>query len=136
MSIESWKAEFMPIAARDAAADGLGPAISVSLLSWIGMREENLKKHGLRANGVQLLDDATGDELVRGVRECALCQLFFERHCRGCPLLRYKTSKCFSNGRGYHVMDNTNNPDVMIQELEGAMEDWVAKEKNWKEENT
>lgn len=122
MSLESWKEEFMPIEAKEAAADGLGPAIAHSLQSWIGMRAENAGRHGLYVDGLRLFGD--GASMVKSVDECALCQLFFDQHCKGCPLLRDGWEKCFRDGRGYKIMTKTSNPEVMIQELEEAMEEW------------
>lgn len=127
MSLESWKKEFMPIDAKNAAAEGLGPALAHSLKSWKGMRAKSARRHGLRVDGIQIAGP-TGS-MARRVEECALCQLFFDKNCRGCPLMGDDGSKCFHEGRGYRIMMNTSDPEVMIEELEMAMKRWKRHQK-------
>lgn len=45
MSIETWKEEFMPVPAS--AEMSTLEAIEHSIRKWVGLREENLRRHGL-----------------------------------------------------------------------------------------
>jgi len=125
MSLESWKKEFMPIDAKEAAAEGLGPAIAHSLHSWKGMLWVNAERHELKVERLWLIGQ--DGSMIKSVGECALCQMFFDGGCHGCPLKR-NGEKCYFPNRGYKIMEQTSNPEVMIQELEEVWERWKAQQ--------
>ena len=83
MSIESWKAEFYPIEAKDVKGDDL-ERIDHALLKWSGVTEENLKKH-------EITDRLT---LPLCERDCTLCRKYLV-NCETvtgsrCPIVRFQ----------------------------------------------
>lgn len=131
MSAQSWLEEFYPESAADAARRGTGAAIEHSLRKWRGATGENLAKHGLERGyhdddpGLTILNSASGAEVIAfGTATCALCQLYFESDCSGCPLIDADGEPCYAWERGYDVFAEGGGPEVMIDELETALAKW------------
>ena len=121
MSIETWKAEFYPRTAYDAAeeADVTGDvrhAIRHSLAKWRGLTSENRARHGVTKRKTH---DAIEDEDMGFHTEsssCALCMLFNRiglGECEGCPL-----DPCDSE---FVAWLDANDPAPMIAALEAAL---------------
>lgn len=109
MSIETWTQEFYPHKADSAEAHER--AIDHSLQKWIGLRHENLEKHGLVQIGCNLynLEDAARLRPVFQISAdtCSLCSVFYDisaayvgpedsdeweavPECRECPLSKVR----------------------------------------------
>jgi len=91
----SWLEEFYPIDASDACHSEL-QALEHSQQKWIGLRKENLEKHGwLKKWGLAPID-------VNSCT-CALCQRHCERlggSCKTCSLHIERGAKCYENIEG------------------------------------
>jgi len=132
MSIETWKAEFYDIPAeayalQDDDALGLSP-VEHSLKKWRGLTPENLAKHGVKHKiGDSVLLDDEGTTFVVDSDSCALCQLYLDTRCNGCPLfLARGYVSCddemdneFLNP--YYKFVDEGNPEKMIMWLERAL---------------
>lgn len=82
MSIQSWKDEFITHTGN-LSTDGKN--------KWIGIRKENLKRHGLFQHEDDLCvgtDDPhqCDTHSVFNISECVLCDEYAEYGCVGCPL--------------------------------------------------
>ena len=84
MSIESWKAEFYPIGAKDVPKQH---ALGHSIIKWHGLRKENLRKHGCRILWRSEVVDDAGCGLEIDANSCALCTYYWSHSgCGSCPL--------------------------------------------------
>lgn len=129
MSVESWKPEFYPIKA-EGAIGSTGEAIAHSLQKWKGALPENLEKHEVTFENLEIRGH--GEEVHFGSGTCALCVKFFdyddhEDGCTSCPLRYEDGSRCFDPGRGYFKAKHNYGPQVMITELQAAMDKWTAE---------
>lgn len=117
MSGKSWKEEFYPIPADQCAPED---ALSHSIRKWEGLREKNIKKHGLYTPPIEV-DYST----------CALCWYWLDNgndsQCDGCPLPKL-TRRRVCNGRQYGAWEMHSNPEPMIALLKKARH----KEKQFK----
>lgn len=139
MTLKSWKAEFYPITAGQAAKKSLVEAVEHSIQKWNGLRKANLKKHNLEVGYLDRIEDEDGDTLGIDVDSCALCKKFVVPNgkCDGCPLFESRgkvtcdnyTKKEFEEEDGNHPFGewcDWNNPVPMIRALKKALK-W-AKE--------
>jgi hypothetical protein len=110
MSLESWKAEYYPVPADQCPPE---QAVEHSLRKWIGLRRENLERHGMRAMSEDITDAQTSEWFRIGASTCSLC----ETHtiCRGCPLL---AGQCVD---GMNAWWDDHDPEPMIAALEAAL---------------
>jgi hypothetical protein len=100
MSLETWKAEFYPIKARETHRSD---AIDHSLQKWLGLLPENLAKHHVTLVAGEVVDIFVDldNPSTRGVfidgDSCSLCHHYmdhdfdeeegeYESHCHDCPL--------------------------------------------------
>ncbi|HVC31885.1 MAG TPA: hypothetical protein VNL16_00075 [Chloroflexota bacterium] len=119
MSLKTWREEFYPTAA---AAQTTNTAVAHSLLKWIGLRPENLAKHGLTATRSRL-DGATGElSFFVTSNTCALCVLYFDADsddpCVTCPLSVSRGNvACDEGDSPYEKFVEGNNPEPMIAAL-------------------
>lgn len=125
MSIETWKAEFYPEEAADAAEKGAIHAIQHSIVKWKGLREDQLKKHGLTANNTHLRE-AEGLSWEIDSRNCALCCLdeMGKGRCKSCPIYLCTGRECQDE---YILFRGTNQPEPMIALLERTLT-WAEKQ--------
>jgi hypothetical protein len=134
MSLQTWKKEFYPVPADDVEAPD---AIAHSLQKWIGLRPENLKKHG-----VQIKHRAVENINPHGLEDygyipisdstCSLCAVYFEEDsydgCSACPLALARGGAACDNpmdGEGmspYDVFTRSSDPEPMIMLLKKAQE--------------
>lgn len=104
MSLESWKAEFYPIDAKDVSIEA---APAHALLKWIGYRDENLAKHGLvriSEYAIGEYNDDTCSSFTAGYDECALCVHYLieeedeygiiSSSCTTCPIYKLTRYAC------------------------------------------
>lgn len=93
MSIETWKAEFMPVSANDPLVQINGvEAARHSWWKWYGMLPKNLAKHHVKLD--QFNSEVSGSDgrgvYVMGSSNCALCVRYRDNSgftdCTICPL--------------------------------------------------
>ena len=121
MSIETWKAEYYPCEAKDAT-----DSIQHSLTKWIGLRKENLDRHGLLKGVCELYTETDGGVFKINNDTCALCIEFLcpgaADPCVRCPLYKHLGHAC-DNGDGeddqspYHSFIADDDPEPMIVAL-------------------
>lgn len=117
MSITSWKREFYPITAKQAAKQGALAAAEHSLKKWSGALPGALKRHRGRPFGRNLY---FGQECVEfDGNTCALCERYAEEECVGCPLAKTLGGEPCSAGweSPYFEMVRNSNPRPMIAAL-------------------
>lgn len=125
MSLETWKAEFIPTPACDCPR---GQAAAHSLRKWRGLTEENLRKHGLRKVDAWIKDKAD-NRLCIAASSCALCLRFAdtdasrEEACKPCPLYKSLGKACDDEAAElefapYHKFTMFDDPLPMIAALE------------------
>ena len=135
MSLETWKAEFYPVDAKDVSESD---ALAHSLKKWEGLRKENLERHKCWMDGGVLVDSEQGfwhDEkyaLIIASSSCALCNYYQENTCNGCPLKDVRGAACDDvlNGGSdaeseppYGIfLSRNHNPEPMIQLIQLAIE--------------
>lgn len=134
MSMKTWKEEFYPVGADEAAKGGNLAAVEHSIKKWEGLTLENLAAHGVRQH-----EDApyviTGPEglgpgdFPLSMGTCALCEIFAlrGRECHGCPLYDVRGAKCFKDGKDeapYNAFceEYPGRPGPMIEALKAARE--------------
>ncbi len=132
MSLESWKREFYGTPASP-PSEHVAVAIQHSLTKWIGLRKENLERHGLKKFGVVITaDEAIGPEFSINGGTCALCVKYVstnnhEGDCGDCPLKELLGEPCDveqedGNPGPYDHWSETGDPEPMIKALEETLE--------------
>lgn len=131
MSVQSWKNEFYPISALEAAQtkDRLG-CIDHSLTKWRGARPENLQKHDVTFKLHTIKDlfkekeEKEEEQFLFDAVTCSLCQyddLFFA-DCRSCPIYLSTEKTCCES-----YDKSGKDPTLMIELLEEVREDYVPQ---------
>ena len=114
MSLETWKKEFYFVDARVVPVE---QAVQHSLRKWIGLRSENLEKHGLCIDGKRIYGD--DGRLFISESSCALCRYYIEDYCCQCPLYAVLGRPCDSSSSSpYQQFVLNGNPEPMIEALE------------------
>lgn len=123
MSLESWKKEFYPITANEAARKGRLAAAKHSLKKWMGLVPSSLKKHNVEMQQLNTLVECgsdyydASDKFAFGQHTCSLCELQFEVHSRGecrlCPLFQITKMECGDAGSPYDEFCNTGSSTEM-----------------------
>lgn len=131
MSLKTWKQEFYPIPAQEAAEKGMIACIKHSLQKWIGLRPENRARHGVKGvkriystkfgyyDGCLDIDSGT----------CSLCQKYDKTSlfCDSCPIYRATGKVCHSwVGSPYGQYTFDGSPEPMINVLTKTLE-WARK---------
>jgi len=137
VSLETWKAEFYPV---EASATRIEDATAHSLRKWVGLRKENLERHGVfyssdtRRVTDQPVDLFSSYGLVVSNESCALCHHHnkdrAEQPCGDCPLAISRDGvPCDESDRDessvwilWGASLSTQNPEPMIAALEAALE--------------
>lgn len=139
MSLETWKAEFYPIAACDTKEED---AITHSLQKWKGLTPYNLTKHNVRLTDYAWVIDPETSEPNRstGLKvdgdSCSLCHHFLlsgdeyeDSACETCPLYKARDGVACDQERDdeeeapwYEFRSETANPTPMIFWLEKTLE--------------
>ncbi len=129
MSLKTWKKEFYPIPASE--VEGRTEAIQHSLVKWVGLRGENLRKHNVRLIGISLTDARAGERLDISSDSCALCHLYLRTsgsRCGKCPLVTVRNKypcdiRIPQEGLSpFHYFALEGNPEPMIELLEKVLE--------------
>ena len=129
MSLKTWMAEFYPAPARDALKE---QAVEHSLRKWIGLRKENLERHGI----VDAEPYSIGTMHI-DASSCALCKHYWslndEHACVMCPLAIVRggvSCDCPTAEEGLSgplsVWRSRCDPEPMIA--------WLKKAKAWEEQ--
>lgn len=128
MSLETWKLEFYPTDASDCKEDD---ALEHSLRKWIGLRKENLEKHGLKCNDNSdafINDEGSDIFFMISYETCSLCQFYFgyeKGDCQKCPLSIARNGEvCFrpDDESPYEDFVNCGNPEPMIELIQKAID--------------
>lgn len=140
MSAKSWQQEFYPTPAHSCSAED---AVKHSLLKWTGLRDENLKRHGVRlTNGGRIMTVESDDLKTRidyGIiidsRSCALCIHYtglYISDCINCPVYRVReNTKCDSKTSDeldknvespWFIFKQRGDPEPMIKVLEDSVQ--------------
>jgi hypothetical protein len=135
VTLETWKQEFYPIKAEQAAEKGDVAAVEHSLVKWKGLRTKNLVKHGLvRGSGTIRERSGCTDvdyEFYIDWSSCALCQMH-PKQCATCPLAQHLRMSCDGSVR-YEQHPNNHglapfstysiygDPEPMIAALEATL---------------
>ena len=95
MSATTWKNEFYRVGAKSPTLKTKIQKIEHSLTKWIGIRDKNLKKHGLSKNEYGEIVEDGKEVIVMGGASCALCVTFYDAHtgCPKCPLTKVRGGK-------------------------------------------
>lgn len=134
MSLKTWKEEFYKASAESVSPED---ALGHSLDKWIGLRPENMKRHGVEYDGHVLADSTPGatDPLIINFESCALCQVFMGEEieetalneCSRCPLYiangYVSCDGCTDDevDSKYHSFTSENDPEPMIALIEKAI---------------
>jgi hypothetical protein len=136
MSYKTWAAEYYPKPAREAIGTPL-EAAKHSLQKWIGLRKENMEKHGvlrrITASGSNIvIGDLLwrGNDLVISWESCALCRYagsyYITASCSGCPLyeVRGQIPCCEASGsaiNAFFAYTRRGDPEPMIEDLQATV---------------
>lgn len=128
MTLQTWKDEFYPIDVYTVSKEN---AVAHSLQKWIGLRQENLDRHGVRFNKTLLGVEIEDGREVLGIdwRSCALCVHHFrpfrlETRCFSCPLFNVLGSECDDGDDSpFRVFCDTLDPDPMIEALSEILDE-------------
>lgn len=134
MSLKTWKKEFYPTPASRCSKRN---ALSHSLLKWLGLDPEVLKRHGLKkysAAPVIVECDNIATKFFIDDRTCALCLHFLNTFikCKNCPIRLMRGQPCDIGFKAPYVMWLlTGDPNPMIRLLRRAIKRQEAvKEKS------
>ena len=128
MSLVTWKREFYPKTAKQAARGSALAAARHSLQKWIGLLAKNLRKHGVENNesGVWDSTNSFDDWCSFDASTCSLCQKFLDddapllalSSCATCPLAETLGGRsCAADDQPYNVFAKTGDPNPMIRAL-------------------
>lgn len=130
MSLKTWRDEFYPISAQEAAKKGMIACIKHSLQKWIGLRPKNLARHGVE--GVRAIYNKFGYPEGRfdiDAGSCSLCQKYDKTSlsCESCPIYRATGNTCHHwGGSPYGQYLFNGSPEHMIDTLERTLA-WARK---------
>lgn len=123
MSFNTWKKEFYSpiskVAKKNAAAH--------SLKKWIGLRPENLEKHGLTTDHCSHIVDAVSEIRVLEITDqsCSLCRWsslskvgIRYANCNNCEYHEYYGKDCDDYHGPYNSWTLGENPEPMIKALQ------------------
>lgn len=130
MSLESWKEEFYPEEAVEAAKRGDSAAVEHSLRKWMGLSPANLEKHGMVASKAwsHIVEQENYERVFRThAGTCALCELHAPYGCEDCPLTKARGVTCGDKLEDevrspWSEWTHNRNPEPMIHWLTLAKE--------------
>lgn len=143
MSLETWKAEFYPVPASSFTAEtSTIDLVEHSLRKWIGLREENLRKHGISTNRwyreIACTESVNDPPLQIDSTTCALCVVAEEKHkkedyaapsmCKHCILTKLRNGlQCdevhiLESASPWSIWLRSADPEPMIKLLKEAVE--------------
>lgn len=135
MSLKTWKEEFYPVDAESVSEED---ALDHSLRKWIGLKPENLKKHGVfKVSGWRSIVDKNDEYdsmLIDGV-SCSLCKFYLgdevDSQCESCPLTAQRGGRAcdestepgsYFNDSPYANFTERDDPQAMIDLIQGAID--------------
>ncbi len=144
MGIKSWKAEFYPTTAKQAARKSMIAAIEHSLRKWEGLSQKQLKKHGLVREYAMLIDV---NRVVLDIDNstCALCEKYMDydpnyglfddtdnvspSECAECPIVLSGQRSCNKPNSVYtqYISDSENSGAAMVKVLKKALK-WAQRQ--------
>jgi len=119
-SLDTWKAEFYPIEAKDVSEEDAG---AHAALKWSGLTKENLDKHNIHIDEYHCIVDSKGSFLEVGSHSCVWCIINARdednrTHCNGCPgKLFGDYGSCLSE---WYTWERDHDPVPMIDWIEDA----------------
>ena len=108
MSLQSWKKEFYSPISKVSKKD----ALQHSLIKWVGLRKENLAKHGVEYDSTIGAITFKGSKLAIDGWSCALCRKY--KSCDDCPL-----GDCAFE---YGHFQRVSNPESMIDLIQSTVD--------------
>lgn len=131
MSLATWKQEFYRYTAYDLKDESWEAVLDHSLLKWIGLREENLNKHGVFMDECYLRnkDLSKVSIIIIDGSSCALCEKSKDPYddrtdCSNCPLTKVVPNNC---SKEFNVFMDKYNPEPMIELLAKALDKEINK---------
>lgn len=135
MSIATWCNEYFPLPLQDYA---YGEEPLQCLLKYIGLRKENLFKHGIILENGKLQDTIIEQSSLKTIEQsllkadtCSLCWQYYnsmkENPCEDCPLFLQEIESCDDPNSLYKKAKLHNNIEPMIT----ALTKIIAKEYHW-----
>lgn len=113
MSFESWKQEFYPRSAQEAADESKGAALAHSVQKWAGRLSHNREKHGVHQDHMNVFAHGKVEwVLCYDAESCALCERYLTRygHCNDCPITKNTGIPCHSEDEnGTPLVDEEGN---------------------------
>tara|TARA_Y100000034_G_scaffold6296_1_gene6940 strand:- start:88 stop:438 length:351 start_codon:yes stop_codon:yes gene_type:complete len=100
------------------------------LQKWIGLRKENLKKHGLKRRDKKLYEYGKPYAVYSiTTKTCDFCKKHYRRlnyglsDCSTCPLFKIRNAKCFKprDDSPYAKYINKSNPEPMIELIRSVL---------------
>lgn len=106
MSFATWKAEFYPITAEEAANESPEAALAHSIQKWRGRLSHNRAKHGVvQSNKYMVFAHGEEDSLMYNAGTCALCKYYLRDYsntdCNDCPIVVNGDIGCGYEGSAY-----------------------------------
>ena len=146
MSLATWKREFYPKTAKQAARGSALAAARHSLQKWTGLLAKNLRKHGVGRGRGGVRDTTNSfnfcDWFLFDANSCSLCQKFLDVDapflddgtpclalaCATCPLAETLGGhSCAADDQPYDVFAETGDPNPMIRALRRTVSMLEAK---------
>jgi len=124
MSLETWQEEHYPVPANSDTLKTAIQSIKHSLQKWIGLRFDNLEKHGIRLSGRHIHERGYLGNLDKSLRidtsSCSLCVDYLVKGstCYLCPLYKRLGVSCDTEGQPYVRFCESGDPEPMIKALE------------------
>lgn len=132
MSLASWKAEYYPIDAQEAAAKGDLVAVEHSIRKWEGLTPENLARHGC-AKILRNISDEDRQILQINDSTCSLCVLHYKKlnsePCATCPIFLVHEPCCDWPQSPFTRWVATTSPHPMLRVLNQARDYVLAQAK-------
>lgn len=137
MSLQTWKDEFMPVPVENVPENEVA-ILQRDLKKWLGLRDEELKRHGVLKSGMAITDGE--NKLSITSSSCALCHYYLclnttENRCFECPIKKVRNVPCDKlqenenpkSDSPYQAFVNRGNPEPMIELLQTALDKALEK---------
>lgn len=125
MSFNSWKKEFYSPITKVAKKN----AATHSLIKWIGLRPDNLEKHGLKIDDDSIVNAKYDDYILLSIdsESCSLCKWAEKGQsfntCENCDFRIFHGFDCDDIKKGpYKDWLTNNNPEPMIEALQAIVD--------------
>lgn len=128
MTLKTWKEDFYPISAQDAAELSWKEAVQHSLRKWEGFLPENLEAHQViikkpdprkHEYALKLMEPGSKSYLPISADTCSLC-VKSDSYCEKCPIVKMRERPCDSDEFSHMV--KLIAPIPMIELLKKTLE--------------